>query len=285
MKRFLKYVLYLTAAFCVWIFAVEPNLLFVRHAILRVPRWDVRLENLKIVLAGDFHFDNLYYSERAVDRIINKINEQNPDIVFFTGDYVTKKSSLETFEINKVAAGFAKIRSKYGVYAVLGNHDYSAGARKIKKAFTGAGVRVLEDASVQIVIDGVKVNIAGVADTSSRKLNLKETFKNVPDGEPCIFLSHNPDIFDMFAPRRFTVMFSGHTHGGQLKIPYLLDIIGRRGYKKKFERGEVRENSNVLYVTSGLGTSVVPARFLVPPEIVVIKLEPEDPAPKMGAEK
>jgi predicted MPP superfamily phosphohydrolase len=114
--------------------------------------------------------------------------------------------------------------------------------------------------------------LVGLADLWTRPQHIDEVIAQVPEGEPIIALTHNPDIFPQ-VPSRVNLVLAGHTHGGQVRFPLIGSVVESSRYGERFEKGHVVENGHDLYVTSGIGTSIVPVRFGVPPEIVLLELK------------
>ncbi len=260
-------------AFLLWSFIIEPDMLVVERHTLRAEKWAKEFENLRIVLAGDIHLDNLTYGEDKLNEIVEKINSLNPDLVLLTGDYISKKKNSPDFDIETAARGLSKIKSTYGVYGAYGNHDNLVGWRKMGRLFEGiGGVKILRNSSETISINGKKLMIAAIADANTMDVNISAALKGAENADGVIFLSHTPDIIRDI-PNKFSVMLSGHTHGGQIWTPKFMRGFVKRRYMDKYERGLVLEDGKTLFVTSGLGMSIVPMRFLVPPEIVLLKIE------------
>jgi predicted MPP superfamily phosphohydrolase len=153
------------------------------------------------------------------------------------------------------------------VVAVLGNHDWKRFGAEMLLALKGAGITVLENESVRVG----GFHVAGVADLRMRRPSVSAALRNVPDGEPVIVLAHDPDVFP-FVPDRVALTISGHTHGGQIAIPYLRVPAVPSYYGERYVRGHVEEDGRHLIVSAGLGTSGLPIRLFAPPEILVIQI-------------
>jgi len=150
---------------------------------------------------------------------------------------------------------------------VLGNHDWKRYGGEMTLALKGAGITVLENESVRVG----GFHVAGVADLRMRSPSVRAALRDVPDGEPVIMLSHDPDLFP-FVPERVALTVAGHTHGGQIAIPHVRVPVVPSAYGERFVRGHVEEDGRHLVVSAGLGTSGFPVRLLAPPEILVIEL-------------
>jgi uncharacterized protein len=150
---------------------------------------------------------------------------------------------------------------------VLGNHDWKRGGDAIWRELEAAGITVLENRAVE----RGALWVAGLADMRMRRPDVEAALAEVPDGEPVILLSHDPDQFPR-VPDRVALTVAGHTHGGQVAIPLLRRPAIPSFYGERYASGHVVEGGRHLYVSSGLGTSGLPLRALAPPEIVVLEL-------------
>lgn len=247
-----------------WCFTIEPNVVTIKKYRLK----DDALKGVKIVLAGDFHVKP--YQEKRLQYVVNKINLQNPDVVVLIGDYVNMHEETMSYPIFKTAEKLSEIYSKAGIYTVLGNHDYYKDGAKIKKALSDKGIIVLENRCRKIEIGDKTFYIAGIEDLTTGFPNVKRALKYA-DG-PVILLSHQPDIFPD-VPDCVNLTLAGHTHGGQVVLPFIGPLIVPSKFGKKYACGYFEENSKKMIVTKGIGTSILPIRFNCSPEIVVIEFE------------
>lgn len=263
MKNFKKvlFILFLTLLL-IWSIFIEPNMLEVKHYNIK----DNNLAGLKIVFVGDFHIKK--YELKRLQKTILKINEQNPDLVLCIGDFVSghnKKSSLSIQEITKE---LVNVKSKYGFYTVLGNHDNWYDKVLITKALKGNKIKILDNSNQKITICKKYLYIAGVEDLTTDNPNVYQSLKNTKN--PVILLTHNPDVFPK-VPKEVNLTLAGHTHGGQVVLPLLGALIVPA--KDKYAQGFIIENNKKMIVTKGLGTSILPIRFNCKPEIIVIQFE------------
>ncbi len=277
MKRFFKYAFLMMLGVCAWAFLVEPFLIVVNRQTLELPRWHKEFSDLKIVVAGDFHYDDWFYAEGSMNRIMGKIEAEEPDLILLTGDYVSVGMGRKATDLSNITKCFAKLKAKYGVYAVMGNHDIKGGGNHLKQALREAGVTVIDNKNVRLDINGKQLVIAGIDDFNMGLGRRAKAFEGVKSTDSCIFLTHAPDAFEDL-PETFhtSLVISGHTHGGQVKMPRFVRDRIRSGFSRKFVKGLYEEDGRLLFVTSGLGTSLVPARLFVTPEIVVLKLVPKE---------
>ena len=154
--------------------------------------------------------------------------------------------------------------------AVLGNHDWWYDGGHIWRELKKSGIVVLENDVHAIDAGGGRVWFAGPADSTTRSPDPRGTVAKVPDGEPVIVLSHDPAVFPA-VPKRAVLTLAGHTHGGQVNLPFL-NPLATPGRHLRHTHGLVREDGKLMYVSSGIGTSVLPARFNMPPELVLVTI-------------
>lgn len=265
-KKFLKKrnIITLLLIALMWCITIEPNVVVVNKYKIN----DKNFEGIKIVFAGDFHVKP--YQEKRLQYVVNKINAQNPDIVLLIGDYVNMHEEVMSYPITEIARQLSQIRAKYGIYTVLGNHDYFKEGEKIKKALSETGITVLENKCKTININGKNISIAGIEDLTTGFPNLGKALRFAQN--PTILLSHQPDIFPE-VPEKVNLTLAGHVHGGQVVLPFIGPIIVPSKFGAKYASGYFEENGKKMIVTKGIGTSILPIRFNCMPEIVVIEFE------------
>lgn len=170
-----------------------------------------------------------------------------------------------------IAQELKKLTAKLGVYAVLGNHDWWYSATRVQAAFQQEGIRLLDNAALPIKNDSCDVWLAGIGDYWMGQHDTDKALRAIPDDATVIAFTHNPDIFYEL-PKRLVMTFAGHTHGGQVNLPLLGRLIVPSRYGEKFATGYISEGGSNIFVTNGIGTSILPVRFRVPPEIAVVLL-------------
>ncbi|HEV7858670.1 MAG TPA: metallophosphoesterase, partial [Pyrinomonadaceae bacterium] len=249
--------------------------LIVKEETLRLPAWPNELGNMRVAVISDVHAGSPFIGAEKLREVVERVNQTNPDLILIAGDFVIQDVLGGHFIEPEIIAGELKgLRARYGVYAVLGNHDWWYDGERVRRALQNAGIRVLENEVARIQKDGHSFWLAGLADFWTRPQKIGETLRQVSDAGPIIALTHNPDIFpDM--PARVALTIAGHTHGGQVNLP----LIGRpkvpSTFGQRYAAGHVEENQRHLFVTTGIGTSIIPVRLCVPPEIVVLTLTSE----------
>jgi predicted MPP superfamily phosphohydrolase len=226
------------------------------------------MEGFTIVQITDVHLYPMTQPE-LVRKAVAMANQLNPDLVVLTGDYVWQ----ELTAIDELAPILAGLNAKYGIFSTLGNHDYWLDAGVITEAMEAAGLPVLINRGLSIQQGKGSVYIAGLDDGWSGEPNLDKTLEGVLPDEPVILLCHEPDLADHYSrDGRVTVQLSGHTHGGQIRVPgmgaLILPYLGR-----KYDIGLYRIEDMLLYTNRGLGVISEPVRLNCPPEISQFILE------------
>ena len=232
---------------------------------LELPHWDRRL---RLALIADLHAGSPQIDEERIESIVARVNREQVDLVALLGDYIDPAQRLgEWIAPEKIAARLARLESRLGIYAVLGNHDWAHAGARMGQALRDAGIELLENRAVRVD----DFWIAGLGDLMKRTADLDGTLAQVPDGEPVLLFSHNPDVFPKVPPR-VALTLSGHTHGAQVDLPFLRDLVTPSRYGARYTGGHIEEGGRHLYVSDGIGTSRLPVRFRAKPEIPVLVL-------------
>jgi uncharacterized protein len=253
----------------------EPRMGVVRRLTLRLPAWPAELAGLRVALVADLHAGAPHVDEARIARVVRQVNAEVPDVIALLGDYVDPHVSFgRRVAPEAVAERLGGLRAPRGVFAVLGNHDWTNAGPRMGAALRAAGIAVLEDAAAPA---GGPLHVVGFSDPRARLPNVAGALAGVPAGAAVLALSHDPDLFPSIPPR-VALTVAGHTHGGQIAVPRLRRPIVPSRFGERFVRGHVIEGGRHLYVTSGIGTSAHPVRLLAPPEVVILRLEPQRPA-------
>lgn len=254
----------------IWSIFIEPR--WVAHRATDTTLPDQKPLGLKVIHTSDWHF-----TKRAIWRvmtharanaIIEGINNTNPDIVLITGDLIAESNQKPTFAKtveDEIAQTLGKLKASKGVYAVLGNHDNWYHHKKMKHALEKQHILVLENEAQ--LIPATNLWIAGIGDESTHHANPFKAIKNIPRLAPSLIMMHDPASFAKL-PRMNGISFAGHTHGGQVSIPWYGAPIMPSNAPSSWAYGWVKHNNNRMYVTSGLGVSIFPIRFNMRPEWV-----------------
>lgn len=250
-----------------WGFAWEPRQLIERDYTLRLPRWSPACDGLRVDVISDTHTGSLHNGVDNLDRVVGKLVDSNASAVLMAGDYVILSVLGGTYVPPETIAEHLKpLTARKPVYAVLGNHDWWKGGEQVRAALQSAGVVVLEDEAREVALGRCKLWVVGVGDLWETPHDVERAFAPVDDGLPVLALTHNPGIFPKL-PARAALVVAGHTHGGQIALPWL----GRPGLwdtpNARYAIGHIVEDGRHLFVSPGIGTSILPIRFGVPPEI------------------
>jgi predicted MPP superfamily phosphohydrolase len=274
-------------------FAIEP---LYRLSITRYrftpPNW-VRGLRIKVALIADVHACKPWMTIERIEEIVEQTNALEPDVILLLGDYTSgMRMVTDHVHSSKWAPALAKLKAPLGRYAILGNHDWweDKAAQKLghgptfgHKALELAGIPVFENDVIRLEKDGQPFWVAGLGDQlaliPNRKYNrtrwqgvddLGLILGKVTDDAPILLMAHEPDIFPK-VPSRVSLTLSGHTHGGQFRLFGYSPVVPSR-FKNRYAYGHVVESDRHLIVSGGLGCSIAPVRFGVPPEIVLLEL-------------
>jgi predicted MPP superfamily phosphohydrolase len=273
--QFLLSLLFLTAS-CLALYAawLEPSSL--RLSTYSVSQPSAQLKGLRIAVISDLHGGAPFIDAAQIDRVVTMTNAAKPDLVLLTGDYMTTGPSGRAgghhMPIESMVARLKGLHASLGVYAVLGNHDNWDDPGHIAKVFRQAGIPVLENSRVMLPSPRQAVALVGIGDRYSRQSHPRDALADVKGAALCF--SHSPDIFPTL-PRACALTIAGHTHGGQVWLPFLgrpaVAYVSR--YGQKYAIGAIHEQGKALFVSPGIGTSGIPLRFGVPPEISLLTLQ------------
>jgi uncharacterized protein len=256
-----------------WATVIEPDQLSVRPATVPLFDWPAAWDGLRVAAISDVHAGSFYVGPEKLDRLVDLTNAAHPDLVVLLGDYVSHHRPHGGVEAPEgLARRLARIRATLGIVAVLGNHDNWMDGPRFRRAFEAAGIPVLDNDVRRLERDGQPLWLAGIGDALTGNPRVDATLARVPAGDPVIVLTHNPDLFDHEIPDRVELTLAGHTHGGQVRLPFIGCPIVPSAYGQRYVQGLVVEGRRVLFVTPGVGTSILPIRFGVPPEISLLTL-------------
>lgn len=269
---------------------IEPNRLVVAEAEITIDDWDPAFDGFRIALISDIHGGSNGASAENIRRVVQTTNAQNVDLVVLLGDYVSQGHTRQPIHerplrmpMSEVADNLAGLKAKYGVFAVLGNHDGWYSDSEIAAELTRVGYRVLQNEIAFVHQNGRPLRILGLKDHlqldgwRAFDATVRSTVAKYPAEGQIIVLEHSPDIFQVLNYWKnlnpdFKLMLAGHTHGGQVWLPILGAPVVPSSFGQRYARGHVREEGIDMFVTSGVGTSILPFRFMVPPEIAVITI-------------
>jgi uncharacterized protein len=248
---------------------VEPRWFAIKTIDVKIAGLDPAFEGYKIVQLTDLHARSAVMNRQQLEKVARLANQQQPDLIALTGDYITKNAGKSE---EMLTNAFGKLQAKDGVVAIMGNHDRGEDSTPIERAFQVGKVRLLNNDVYSIERRGSKLNIAGVDDVWLQLADLPKTILQLPQTGTNILLAHEPDFGDIAAAYdRFALQLSGHSHGGQIVLPFAPRVTPPWG--KKYINGLYQIDRMQLYVSPGVGTVGPPkARFNCRPEISVLVL-------------
>jgi hypothetical protein len=245
----------------------------VRHLFLVLPDYQTNAPPVRILLFSDAHVHGPDMPPSRLSRIVMQINSLHPDIIVAAGDFVGDSWIGEEYPISEAVAPLRRLKARFGVYAVLGNNDYDAGAKQLASALEAAGLRVLEnDASSvgPLAIGGIEGRYhrsrAALASVRHRTYKALHRIAGAK-----LLVAHRPDEFEPASPW-IHVVLAGHTHCGQIVLPLVGPLETGSDFGRKYMCGVHRDGSKVLIVTAGLGTSHLPLRIGAPADMWLITI-------------
>lgn len=254
-------------------FVYEPYFaLHTTETVITSKKWKKELNDIKIAVISDIHAGAFFYDKWRMRKIIELVNKEKPDVVLLLGDFFNRHFYNTKMDYEEFAQYLLEIEAPLGKFAVTGNHDTEMDTDKIDAVLSRAGVKFLRNKSVKVETKKGDFYVAGIPDFGTDIFNLQKTFEDVPDDEPCIFLTHDPSIFPAL-PRKASITFAGHTHGGQFRLPFYGPILKSFvTLYKEFSSDGILTNhrDDSIFVTKGVGTSSIPARLFCTPQIEII---------------
>jgi hypothetical protein len=224
------------------------------------------LEGFRVVQLSDLHIGGLLPPGLA-ERWVRMANAEQADLTVITGDLVTSGVNFH----DRIAAVLGGLQAREGVVVSMGNHDYFGEPDSLPVKLEAAGLRVLRNASVLIHRGEGSLRLAAVDDTWTARADLETTLAG-PKPAPTVLLAHDPNLFDRAAELGADLVLSGHTHAGQLAIPFLVERFNLARIAYRYTYGFYRRGPSTLYVHAGLGTTGPPGRLGAAPELVVFTL-------------
>lgn len=256
---------------------IEPRMLRVNRVTIASPDIPKSFNGISITQFSDTHLGHHYTIEQFKE-LISKVNELNSDLVFFTGDLIDEPNRYDSLEA--VAPILQDIRAPLGKYAIYGNHDHGGyGSEMYKKMMEQSNFKILMNQHTTIKSsENESIVIAGLDDLMLGKPDIDLTLEGIPTDQFIILMAHEPDVADEVSTRKaVNLQVSGHSHGGQVQIPFIGPLI-TPPYAVKYVEGfyELPDTGMTLYVNRGIGTTREPYRFFSIPEITVFTLVHEE---------
>ena len=243
----------------------EPYMLTIEHQRIALDRLPAAFESFRIVQLSDIHHGP--FSDRTqIERAVETANRLKPDIIALTGDYISKERHYAA----PCAEMLGRLRARFGVYAVLGNHDHWVDAALVTDLFRAEGITMLVNEGMRFELNGSAFWLAGVDDTMVGLEDISLALAGSRENEMKLLLAHNPIVLRRAARADVDLVLSGHTHGGQVALRSEQSASG--GPRRRFLKGLGRLENTQIYVNRGLGTVVLPIRYGCPPEISLLEL-------------
>jgi uncharacterized protein len=260
------------AALAVDGFLLEPDRPRVVRREIALRRWPRLLDGFTLALLADFHYDPIF-SVHPISAAIDLVNGLLPDLVVLAGDFVSEPRFGPAAEGARQAEPCAqllrKLEAPHGLWAIMGNHDANTDPRRVTGALRDVGIQVLLNQSVPIERNGGRFWLGGVDDVVEGNADLAGTLHYVPSGEATVLLAHEPDYADFVARHPVDLQLSGHSHGGQIRLPFV-PMFYLPELARKYIWGLYKIRELTLYTNPGLGTIGIPARINCPPEITLL---------------
>jgi hypothetical protein len=252
----------------------EPNRPRLIRKEIPLRRWPSGLDGFTIALLSDFHYDP-YFSIHPIRSAVATVNGLHPDMVALTGDFVSSPMTGNPEKGALMAEPCAQIlkdlHAPFGVWAVMGNHDAFTDPDHVSAALRAVGINVLVNQSTPIEKNGGRFWLGGVDDILGKMWDLDATLHNIPASEATVLLVHEPDFADRVVRHPVDLQLSGHTHAGQIRIPFLPPLFLPE-LARKYVWGLYKIGDLTLYTNAGIGTVNIPVRFNCPPEITLFTL-------------
>jgi len=251
----------------------EPTEIKVECVRLKLKRLAPAFSGIRIAQVSDIHMGGWMNAER-LQRVVDMVVEQAPNLAFLTGDFLIGRAFNEHTErdLQEIAALFAPLTMSIPTFGILGNHDYWTNPRAVRDMLHQSGIIELTNSVYTLSRDGANLHLCGVDDVWEGDVRLRDVLDQLPDDGAAILLAHEPDFADESAATgRFDLQVSGHSHGGQVSLPFfgppILPYLGRKYPSGLYKVGEMYQ-----YTNRGVGTGRLAVRFNCPPEITIFEL-------------
>jgi len=255
-----------------WALVLEPSSVTTNRTAIELSHWHKEHNGLKVAVLSDLHVGSPHLGLVKLQQIVKQTNAEAPDLIVLLGDYVIHGVVGGRFvELEAIAATLKDLQAPLGVVAILGNHDWWYDGEQVRAALQQVNIRVLENEIMQIQHAGRSFWLVGLADLWTRTPDIQSSLQKITDNNPAIVLTHSPDVFPDI-PERVTLTLAGHTHGGQVNLPLVGRPVVPSKFGQRYAAGHIIEQGRHLFVSTGIGTSIIPVRFRVPPEIVILTL-------------
>jgi uncharacterized protein len=246
---------------------LEPSWIEVRSVSLSLPHLAREFSGYRIVQLSDIHADRWMTAQR-IQKVVDRVNQMSPDLVVLTGDFVTRNAEEYTPNLKVLKA----LKPIDKTLAILGNHDAWTNPDLVQQTLEAAGIDVLANQVVTLDRGSQQLHMGGVDDVWAERDRLDKVLATLPAKGAAILLAHEPDFADTSAATgRFDLQLSGHSHGGQVRLPFMKKFFPPLAYK--YPMGQYQVGSMIQYTNRGLGSSGIPIRFNCRPEITIFTLK------------
>lgn len=283
MKKLLKRILLVfaiiiltLATVAAYSYFIEPSRLVLHSEDIKISHWNKELNGFKVIAISDIHGGSNNVTEEKIRELVELTNAQNPDLIVLLGDYVSQVKGTRgdlKMPISTIADNLQGFRAKYGVYAIIGNHDWWYDERKVRAEMERVGIKVLENEIEPIRVGEKTVWLWGIEDYWKKRKVPVDVLEKIPIKENIIAITHNPDSL-LKTPPEISLMLAGHSHGGQVNFPFYGAIAFVND--PRMMEGKTVVDGKHIFVTTGIGCSGPQIRFGVPPEIAVLQLFSEN---------
>lgn len=252
-----------------WAFGIEPDLLSITEQDIHLPDWPSALDRFRIAHLTDLHYrpDS---DEEVTEKLVAAVNAAEPDLILITGDFVIADPS----SLPELCRHLKKLTAKHGIIASPGNHDrWHCSEAFLRSELKKAGIAYLQNDNTTISIKGERIYLPGLDSIWGGELDPSRTWKNHRSGDPVIALMHEPDVFDHLRENHpLSLQLSGHTHGGQCRVPFIGYSPAKVKYGRNYIYGHFEKANSQLWVGRGIGTVGLRVRFSCQPELTLLSL-------------
>ncbi|MGF1471259.1 MAG: metallophosphoesterase [Rubrobacteraceae bacterium] len=249
---------------------VEPRRVEVRPVGLTLPRLAPEFDGYRVVQIGDIHLED-WVKPRRLNRIVDLVNGQSPDLVVITGDFLSY--TVDQPAPRRLVEALERLKAADGVLAVLGNHDYLADVELVRYCIRESGIAELANETRTFRRGDAALHLAGIDDVMEGRSRLDRVLQELPEEGAAILLAHEPDFADVAAATgRFDLQLSGHSHGGQVRLPFRGPVV-LPPFSQRYTSGLYKVGGMLQYTNRGLGFVHLRVRFLCRPEITAFTLK------------
>lgn len=249
---------------------IETRWLEVRPVEITLPRLAPEFDAYRVVQIGDIHLED-WTKPRRLNRMVDLVNAQKPDLIAITGDFLSY--SADPGVPRRLVEALKRLRARDGVVSVMGNHDYLTDVELVRRCLKESGTQELRNEVRTLRRNGVALHIAGVDDVMEGKSRLDLLLQKLPEEGAAVLLAHEPDFADVSAATgRFDLQISGHSHGGQVRMPFWGPVL-LPPHSQRYSAGLYEVGNMLQYTNRGLGFVDARLRFLCRPEITVLTLK------------